>query len=495
MKKQFWYGLFASMLLVLVVFVGSTEVKAASKIHNGIYIDGIDMSGKTVLEANSILEEEIESFKKAAITLTSPTGYNIETNPEELGMKWTNPYIVDEVAGVGISGNIVQRFKQEKDLERNHKDYSLDISFSRNKIKNLLNENMEYISREAQNFELNRDGGEFVIKQGQAGVSVDVEASASAIISYLKNSWNGNDVTIELIAQVDEALGSNMDVESITDIIGSYTTSYKTSSEPRCINVENGCSKLTGITLMPGEQLSVLEHLVPFNLDNGYRLAGSYMNGLVVDTYGGGICQVSSTLYNAVLLAELKIDERYNHSMIVDYTSPSGDAAIAESSGKDLKITNNKDFPVYIEGYTTPEKTITFNVYGKETRPENREISFKSEVLERNVPEVENIIQDGSKPVGYTAITSAHVGIKAKYIKEVRVDGVLESSEDINKSSYKMVPRTLVVGTATANPEVAEQLQAAIATGSIDHVRSTAKALAAQAAVPVQVEEPQAGDP
>ena len=72
-------------------------------------------------------------------------------------------------------------------------------------------------------------------------------------------------------------------------------------------------------------------------------MAGSYLNGQVVDSLGGGICQVSTTLYNAVLLSELQVDERYNHSMIVSYVDPSADAAIAWDSGKDLKFTNNTD--------------------------------------------------------------------------------------------------------------------------------------------------------
>jgi len=495
MRRQIWYGLLAIILLFLMTLSNGIEVNAATLIHNGIYIDGIDMSGKTVSEANSIIEGNIDTAKTAEITLSSPTGYDIKVTPEDLGMRWSNPEVVNEAAEVGVSGNVVARFKQEKDLERNHLEYSIQVSFNRDKIKDILNEHIEDITRDAEDFELNRDGGEFIVKQGQSGVDVDIEASASAIIYYLKNGWNRNNVKIDLIAYVDEALGSDTDLTAITDIIGSYTTTYKTSGAARCKNVENGCSKITGVTIFPGETYSVLEHVVPFTAENGYELAGSYMNGLVVDTYGGGICQVTSTLYNALLLAEIQINERHNHSMIVDYTSPSGDAAIAESSGKDLKFTNNKDFPIYIEGYTTPEKTITFNIYGVETRPENREILFRSEVTERNVPETENIVQDGSKPVGYLSLTSAHTGIKAKYIKEVRVDGVLESSEDINKSSYKMVPRTLVVGTATDSPDVANQLQAAIATGSIDQVRATAKALAAQSVAPVEVAEPQAGDP
>jgi len=494
MRNSILHRLLALLVIVLAICAGKTNIYAVSTIHNGIFIGGIDMSGKTVSEANSIIEGDFEDAKNAVITFTSPTGYDIVVSPQDLGMKWNNPNVVNDAASFGIEGNVVQRYKQGKDLEREHIDYNVDISFSRDNIREILVANADQISREAQDYELNVDGGEFVIKKGQSGVQVDIEASVSAIISYLKNGWNKKDVSIELIASVEEPHGSESELTTITDIIGSYTTSYKASSASRIKNVTNGCKLISGSTLYPGEQFSVLKHLVPFTSENGYALAGSYMNGLVVDTFGGGICQVSSTLYNAVLLAELQVDERSNHSMIVDYVSPSGDAAIAESSGKDFKFTNNKDYPIYIEGYTTEDKTITFNIYGIEDRPENREISFRSEVIERNVADYEAIVQDGSKPIGYTSITSSHAGIKARYIKEVRVDGVLESSTEINKSSYKMVPRTIVVGTATGNPDAYNQLQEAIATGSVDHVKATANALAAAAATPPQ-EEVTAGDP
>ena len=85
---------------------------------------------------------------------------------------------------------------------------------------------------------------------------------------------------------------------------------------------------------------------MPFDAENGYALAASYEMGKVVDSYGGGICQVSTTLYVAVLKAELEVTERYSHSMIVHYVDPSMDAAIAEGL-KDLKFINNTDAPIY----------------------------------------------------------------------------------------------------------------------------------------------------
>ena len=92
-------------------------------------------------------------------------------------------------------------------------------------------------------------------------------------------------------------------------------------------------------------------------------MAGSYLNGKVVDSIGGGICQVSTTLYNAVLRAELEVTERHNHSMIVTYVDPSADAAIAESSGKDFVFVNNTDYPIYIDGHTADKKDYIYDLW------------------------------------------------------------------------------------------------------------------------------------
>jgi vancomycin resistance protein YoaR len=210
----------------------------------------------------------------------------------------------------------------------------------------------------------------------------------------------------------------------------------------------------------------------PFTEENGYYLAGSYLNGMVVESLGGGICQVSSTLYNAVLRAELQVDERHNHSMIVSYVDLSSDAAISGTS-KDFKFTNNSENPIYIEGYTTDDKQIIFNIYGVETRPSNRTVSFESEKISETVPEGDKIIADPSAPVGSISTQSAHTGYVGKLWKIVKVDGKEVERTQINKSSYQPTPRTATVGTATDNPAAQAMVEAAIATGSIDTVKAT----------------------
>ena len=193
---------------------------------------------------------------------------------------------------------------------------------------------------------------------------------------------------------------------------------------------------------------------------------------------GGGICQVSTTLYNAVLLAELDITERYNHSMIVAYVDPSADAAIAESAGKDFKFVNNTDFPVYVESIIKG-KEITVNIYGKETRDENREVTYESEILEVINPGADVIYADAGQPLGYIVKESAHIGYKAKLWKVVKVDGVEVERTEVNYSRYKATPRYATVGVVTADPNAYNEIMAAIGTSSIDHVQNVIAILTA----------------
>lgn len=130
-------------------------------------------------------------------------------------------------------------------------------------------------------------------------------------------------------------------------VAGACTTSLKGSSSSRISNVALGASRLNNLTLMPGEILSVSDALLPRTPANGYKLAGVYLDGETVPGYGGGVCQLSSTLYNAAMNSGLNVVERHPHSMKVSYLRAGLDAAISEGL-KDLRIQNNYDQPVTI---------------------------------------------------------------------------------------------------------------------------------------------------
>lgn len=234
-------------------------------------------------------------------------------------------------------------------------------------------------------------------------------------------------------------------------------------------------SKVDGTILYPGEEFDLAKTVSPFTQENGYELAGAYQNGTVVESFGGGICQVATTLYNAVIRAELEITMRFNHSMLVHYVEPSMDAAIA-GNYKDLKFKNNLDAPVYIEGYCSGG-IIYFNVYGKETRPSNREISFESETVSKTDPKVQ-FTMDASLTAGSVSVTqSGQSGCIAQLWKIVKVDGKQQSRDLFNKSNYQATPKLITIGTKDATSETLSALKAAITIGDEAKVRSAAAGL------------------
>ena len=472
----------AVLLVVAVSAIITMPVRAqGNKIESGIYANDMNLSGMTTQEAEDKIRAYVDSFGGAEITLNAVNGGTIVTTASELGLKWGNEGILDEVSNFGRDGDILQCYKELKDLEYSNKVYKVVFDFDKEQIKNVIEENAGQYNQEAVNATMIKTEEGFEITEGSSGIMVDSEASVDVVYDYLTGDWDGAGCAIDLVIVVDEPLGKAEDLAKVQDVLGTFTTSFSTSGGSRSANVANGCDLINGTTLFPGEEFSAYEAVAPFTEANGYYMAGSYLNGQVVDSLGGGICQVSTTLYNAVLLSELEVTERYNHSMIVTYVDPSADAAIAESSGKDFKFVNNTDYPIYIEGSTTSDKQITFTIYGVETRDSNREVIYESVVLEKTVPEEEVIYADESLPVGYCSVQSAHIGYKAQLWKVVRENGVEVSREQINSSSYMKAPRSATVGVATADEGARNAIMAAIATNSIDEVKAVAGAYKAAA--------------
>lgn len=487
--KSFFSGA-ACLAVALSIGMNADAAGTINNIENGIYIGNVDVSGMTTLEAEQAVNDYISTLSEARITLDAMNDNSVTVTAAELGISWENKSVVDEAGEVGKTGNIIQRYKILKDLEHENLVYPLELSVDDAAIRQLIEEDCSEFNVDAIDATMTRENGAFVITPGQTGVKINVDSSVGVISDYLTGEWEGGDAELELVVEVDEPRGTEEELSKVKDVLGTFTTSYSSSGANRSGNVSNGCKLINNTLLYPGDEFSTYETVSPFSEANGYYMAGSYNNGMVVESLGGGICQVSTTLYNAVLRAELEVTQRYNHSMIVTYVDPSCDAAIS-GTAKDFRFVNSLDHPVYIEGYTTSDKHITFTIYGVEERPADREVIYESETLSTTVPEGDKIIADGGKPAGFISVQSAHTGYTAQLWKIVKVGGVEESREVINKSTYAAVPRTATVGTASADPNVTAAINAAIASGSIDQVKAAlaapqdpnaAAAAAAQAA-------------
>jgi vancomycin resistance protein YoaR len=468
---------FLMFTLVIAGFAGTPGLVKAQDgetdtIPDKVFIGDISVGKMTEDEATKAVQANVDAIMKLKFTLKAG-GKEVSVTAKDLGVEWSNTTVVAEASHIGKYGNLIERYKAKKDLENDNKVYPMEYSVDEEKAAACLNKNAAALNQAAVNNGLKRENNAFAIIAGQEGVAVDTATAVSDVKKFFANNWNGQAGSIELTAKVVKPEGSKEDLNKVKDLLGGFSTDFSDSAAGRIANVKNAASKVNGHVIYPGEEFSVYNAIGPLEANNGYELAGSYENGTTVESYGGGVCQVSTTLYNAVIRAELGITQRSNHSMLVTYVEPSMDAAIA-GTYKDLKFKNTTDAPIYLEGYTSGKK-LFFNVYGHETRDNNRKVTFQSETTNEEQPTVQIVAT--ANPIGTVVVSQkAHIGKSAQLWKIVTVNGVETSREIFNQSKYSAAPKIVSVGTASDNAEAVAAMNAAIATQD----ESTISAAAAQ---------------
>lgn len=446
MKKLFKYIIPAAFFLILLFKPDSAYAdEKEATIAKGVYIDTVDIGGMTVKEAQAALKKHIESLrgKSFAVLIGDAT---LVVTMEELDYKYEPNNYIEQAVKLGKAGNLIQRYKDNKDIEHGKKVYLLTYTYNEDKLMKILEKAAEKYKVKPKNATFTRKNGEFIFTDHELGSRMDVESTFITVKEKLDN-WNRLDFIVQ--AHMVDVLPqyTREDLEKCTTILGEFTTEYKDSSEDRAANLANGARLINNAVLYPGDVFSSLDYLLPFTLENGYYMAGSYNAGRIEQTIGGGACQVTTTLYNAVLRAELEIVERHAHSMTVSYVDLAYDAAIAENS-KNFKFKNNLDLPILIEAFSR-DRVITFRIWGHETRPENRTVKFENKVLKEIAPPAEDkVTKDPTKPESYKKVTQkAKYGYVAELYKIVYVDGVEVSRELVNKSVYNAEPAHVTIGT------------------------------------------------
>lgn len=468
---------------------------AEGTIPAGVTIEGIDVSGMTASEAAAALQSSLTKYFGASITL-STADRSITASSSDLGVRIANTDVCDNAVLFGKRGTPAERFTASKDLSTGR---GRDFTVSPTVDPSVLTQYITYHEKElvipARDNGLRHENGTFVFVPGTPGTGLVVDKSTEAVASYIDSDWQGGDCSIDLVTEETEPKGDEEQLKSVQDRLGTCTTKYGPNAGDRGVNVERAAELLNGQILYPGDKLSVHDTISPITIANGYRAAGSYVNGQVVDSEGGGVCQVATTTYDAVLNAELAIETRASHSMTVHYVDLSFDAAIASSPDgaplKDLAFSNNQEYPVYIEALTDGTN-ITVNIYGKETRDPSRTVTYQEETLEETPVEFDYTL-DGSKPVGTVTRTSAgQTGYKTRLWKIVSVNGQEESRKVQNNSTYQMRKGGYTIGTAGADAESLAAINAAIAAKNPDQVKAACAAAAAKAAAPAAPADPPA---
>ena len=250
--------------------------------------------------------------------------------------------------------------------------------------------------------------------------------------------------TIPLKITIPDKTISDLGEEAFPDELGTYSTRYDPTNKNRSNNIAISTEKIDGTIIMPGETFSYNQTVGERTIAEGYKEAGAYAGGRVVQDVGGGICQTSSTLYNAALLANLEIVDRSNHQFLTSYVDAGRDATVAWGS-IDFQFKNTRTYPIKIEA-TAKNGVCKMSIYGIKEETEY-EVVIQSEVLSyisyTTKYEDDDSLDEGEEVVeqsGYNGCTSEAYRILKK-------NGEVVSKTLLSKDTYDPMTRIIKRGT------------------------------------------------
>lgn len=420
---------------------GEVSVSEEAVIPEGVYIDETHVGGMTIAAAKEQLKQKEDQIRASELTLTQ--GEQVLTIPvTELGLTFQDTTeLLYHAATVGQTGTLVQRYKELKDLENDRVictwSYSVDLTLLEEKLSGFA----ETVKVEMEDATINRENDQWFRTPSVEGIELDIEATTELIRTAFEG-WDGQSVTLEVAVEVIEPKYTTEMLDTITEIIGSHVSFIDGNIETgRGWNVYHGSQMMHGTILLPGESYSVFEALSPFTYENGYEDAIAFNDGGYVDSVGGGICQLSSTLYNALLDAELQIDKRWNHSMAVNYVPYGLDATINDNGSKDLVFTNNYDFPIYIQASVWSESEtfgqVYFAIWGTMTDEiRERVVEMYYKEIEREDAEVIYTVDPKLDPGEEIWDQQPYPKLKIEVYKKVTIDGEVVSDELLYTDNY-----------------------------------------------------------
>ena len=328
--------------------------------------------------------------------------------------------------------------------------YSYDDAMLTAKIEEFLHS----LEREPKNATSERSEGQFTVTEEIVGLSADIPATIALARTVVAANESG---TIEAVFRYIEPSVTAEGLRNAQSLLGTFSTTVTGSLElPRNLNVINAARHINDVVVAPGEVFSTNHYFGAMTRANGYHYAPIIVDGEFVPGIGGGICQVSSTLYMALLFAEMEIVERRNHSLRVTYIDWAMDATLATNL-IDLRWRNNTDHPVYVESVVTSAGEVIVNIFGYESRPEGRTLRFVPVHLGSTAPS-ETIIPDPDRPYGQRYVERRGVtGQQYALYKHVYQNNERVNRYRVNTSNYRVVNAVVRVGTYGAPADSADE--------------------------------------
>ncbi|WP_168190172.1 VanW family protein [Caloramator sp. E03] len=445
MKKGFKIIIPVLLLMIISAVFGiilSDTVSAQERIYEGISVNGVNVGGMTKEEAKKVIEEKFnKEIKNKKINIYYENNKFV-IDYKTLKAHYDVDKAVDEAFKYGKDGNIIEKTIKRYKLKNDNYDIKLQFVADTSVISKEIKTISKKINTDPIDAKITLTTSGFKVTPDKNGKKVDEKKLEDLIKASIKPT--GGQENINVPVNIVEA---NIKAEMLSKIdtkISSFTTKFNLGDVNRSGNIKVASSYVNGAVVMPGEVFSMNKTLGPRSEAKGYKEAPVIINGTHVPGLAGGICQVTTTVYNAALLANFPILERRPHQLRVGYV-PAGRDATISGDVIDMKFKNTNKYPIYIKS-TVNGGSITVTIYGANEHP-GQTVQITSEILEK-IPAETEYVNDPTLVKGQTIVEEKPTdGMKSITYRKVYQNGKLVKSEIISKDYYKPGKGKVRVGT------------------------------------------------
>lgn len=430
-KKILMTVLLTAVVLALMLWISS--LLGRMSIYDGVSIGNIDVSGMNSIVARGLVQKSLkEEYENATFLLVDgEREWSLRADDFSFG------FLVDEAVerayGLGRSGNIFHRLYSIARIRFGNQTITPSVYYDKEKLKEQLTKIKKEIDIGERNASVSYSKGSLSFNKETIGRNLDIDTNLKIVENHIIKKNFG---TIKLAVEERIPEIRLEAIEEIKDSLSTFQTSFGLNDANRSHNIRLASERINNILLMPGDIFSMNIALGPRTTENGYLEAPVIFKNEMVQGTGGGVCQVTSTLYVTVLKARLEILERSPHSRPLGYIPPGQDATIAEGA-VDFKFQNMLDYPVCI-GSEVVGNTLKIKIMGR--APEEKyTVRLVSETLEQYHPGEEEFIIDNSIPPGIKEVVrKARTGLRVAVYREILdSDGKLMKREKISEDTYK----------------------------------------------------------
>ncbi|MBQ3425408.1 MAG: VanW family protein [Clostridia bacterium] len=414
-------------------FVRMRDAVDRQTFYEGTTVEGVDVSHMTLSNALEYWKDRVEP-RYAGRQVTLDNGMTVTS--AQLGYASDYEAVLSAAWSAGRNGSLEERYRMVAYRRQNPAAYSITrVDFEEERVESFaqlvaLEVDRPAVDAAVRDFDAQTYA--FTFTPSEPGKAVDIEALAADVKSAIRSGGGSVALKVETL----EPQVTTEEAQSRYGLIDYAITNASSSSKARLNNIKLAMSFINGMRLAPGETFSFPGAVGERTYARGFRKAAAYSAGEVTEEVGGGICQVSTPLFNAAVKADMEIVERHNHSLTVSYVDKGKDATV-DWGHQDLRFTNTSEDDIFICCYLTEDKRVRFGLFGR-LLPDGEKITLEAETTEVIKYETE-YIPSPSLPAGATYVSEkGRNGYKAEAYK-IRWDaqGNRISSELLCKSVYK----------------------------------------------------------